>query len=161
MKKCNFNSTKEEETNLNTWRTGNKSQYTKSRKQERRRTRTLKEKSRLILTLHFISLTQLVAWSQDAQGNIFGILLNHTKIRLYLPCTNWFGTANGRCPFAAPNQWKCMVNTIWFGFDLIKFRKYFSVYSVRSQRVQTRAPEPQCHLKHIFLIPILFEMPIQ
>ena len=29
---------------------------------------------------------------------------NRTQIRLYLPCTDWFGPANGHCPFAVPNQ---------------------------------------------------------
>ena len=57
------------------------------------------------------------------QRNLFQIALNQTQIRLYLPCTDWFGTANRRSPFAIPNQSCCMVNTIWFGFDLIRFKK--------------------------------------
>ena len=32
------------------------------------------------------------------------ILLNQTKIRLYFPFSNWFGTTNGQCPSAVPNQ---------------------------------------------------------
>ena len=32
------------------------------------------------------------------------ILSNQTEIRLNLPCTDWFGTANGHRPFAVPNQ---------------------------------------------------------
>ena len=37
----------------------------------------------------------------------------------------WFGTKRTR-PFVFQINWK-MVNTIWFRFDLIRFRKYFSV----------------------------------
>ena len=33
----------------------------------------------------------------------FQILLNHTEIRLHLPCTDCFGTANGQYPFVDPN----------------------------------------------------------
>ena len=29
--------------------------------------------------------------------NLFQILLNQTEIRLYLPCTDWFGIANVQC----------------------------------------------------------------
>ena len=49
------------------------------------------------------------------QRNIFRILLYHTEIRLYLPCTDWFGTANG-CPFAVPNHsenGKNNLNLVW------------------------------------------------
>ena len=38
-----------------------------------------------------------------AQRNIFEIILNQPEIRLYLPCTDWFGTANRQCPLAVPN----------------------------------------------------------
>ena len=41
-----------------------------------------------------------------SQGNLFEILLNETEIRLYLPCTDWFGTANGHRSFDVPNQLK-------------------------------------------------------
>ena len=40
----------------------------------------------------------------DKPRNLFQILLNQTEIRLYLPCTHRFGTANGQRPFAVPNQ---------------------------------------------------------
>ena len=51
------------------------------------------------------------------QRKLFGILLNQTEIRLYLPCTDWFGTANGQCPFAVPNQsenGKYNLVSVWF-----------------------------------------------
>ena len=35
---------------------------------------------------------------------IFKTLLNQTEIRLYLPCTDLFGTANEQRPFAVSNQ---------------------------------------------------------
>ena len=45
------------------------------------------------------------AWRENfTQRNLFEILSNQTEIRLYLPFSDWFGTANGQCPFAAPNQ---------------------------------------------------------
>ena len=43
-------------------------------------------------------------WKNYILRNIFEILLNQTEIRLYLPFSDWFGTANGRCLFAVPNQ---------------------------------------------------------
>ena len=36
--------------------------------------------------------------------DILEILMNQTEIRLYLPFSDWFRTANGHCPFAVPNQ---------------------------------------------------------
>ena len=32
------------------------------------------------------------------------ILLNQPEIRLYLPFSDWFETANGQCPFTVQNQ---------------------------------------------------------
>ena len=58
------------------------------------------------------------------QRNVFWILLNHPEIRLYSPCNDWFGTANGRS-FGSKSIEEN--STIWFGFDLIRFRKDFSV----------------------------------
>ena len=52
------------------------------------------------------------------QRSLFEILLNQTEIRLYLPCTNWFGTKRTSVWFQIN---KIMVNTIWFRFDLIRF----------------------------------------
>ena len=42
--------------------------------------------------------------SDYTQRNLFEILWNEPEIRFYLPCTDWFGTANGQCPFVVPNQ---------------------------------------------------------
>ena len=44
---------------------------------------------------------------------------------MYLPYSDWFGTANGRSPFAVPNQSRKTVNTIRFRVDLIRFGKDF------------------------------------
>ena len=54
---------------------------------------------------------------------------------MYLPFSNWCGTANGHCPLEQQTNTvrllfqinRCMVNTIWFRFDLMRFRKHFSV----------------------------------
>ena len=55
--------------------------------------------------------------------NIFEILLNRPEIRLYLPCTDWFG-------FKRTSVWiqiyQKMVNTIWYRVDFIWFQKDFS-----------------------------------
>ena len=61
------------------------------------------------------------------QRNIFEILSNQTEIRLYLPYNDWFGTKRTSVLFQIN---LCMANTIWFRFDLIRFRKYFSVCRV-------------------------------
>ena len=67
--------------------------------------------------------------------NILEILSNQTEIRLYLPRTDSFGTKQ------TPSVWfqinRCTVNTIWFWFDLIRFRKDFS----GSYRVNSRTLE--------------------
>ena len=60
------------------------------------------------------------------QRNIFEILLKQTEIRLYLSCTDWFGTANGRVRLLFQLNWK-LVKTFWFKFDEIRFWKDFSV----------------------------------
>ena len=46
----------------------------------------------------------LSTWKNYAQRNLFEILIDQIEIRLYLPFFDWFGTANGQCPFAIPNQ---------------------------------------------------------
>ena len=58
------------------------------------------------------------------QRNLFEILLNRTQITLYLPFSDWFGTR--RKSVWCQINWK-IVNTIWFRFDIIRFRKDFSV----------------------------------
>ena len=50
------------------------------------------------------------------QRNLSEMLLNQIEIRLYLPCTDWFWTANGRL-FAVPNQLgngKYNLISVWF-----------------------------------------------
>ena len=70
--------------------------------------------------------------------NIFEILFNPTEIRLYLPLSDWFGTANGQINASVCFQInRCMVNTIWFRFDLMIFGKYFSVSVVSRYAVRT------------------------
>ena len=59
------------------------------------------------------------------QRNLFEILLWQTKIRLYLPFFDWCGTKRTSVWFKIN---RCMVNTIWFRFDLTRFGKYFSMY---------------------------------
>ena len=64
--------------------------------------------------------------SQSAytQRNLFGSLLNETEIRLYLPFSDWFGAKRTSVWFKSNRK---TVNTIRFQFDLLRFRKDFSV----------------------------------
>ena len=57
-----------------------------------------------------------------AQRNLFWILLNQTKIRVYLPFSDRFRTKRTSVVFRINRK---KVNTIWFRFDLTRFRKYF------------------------------------
>jgi len=58
----------------------------------------------------------------------FRNLINSNRNQIVFSIFNdWFGIANGHCPFVVPNQSRKMVNTIWFRFDSIRFRKDFSV----------------------------------
>ena len=59
------------------------------------------------------------------QRIFFEILINQTEIRLYLPLSDWFGSKRTEVRFQIN---RCMLNTIWFRFDLIRFRKDFSVF---------------------------------
>ena len=46
-----------------------------------------------ILMWNFVSVYVIITCqSQHTQWNLFRILLNQTEIRLYIPCTDWFGT---------------------------------------------------------------------
>ena len=58
------------------------------------------------------------------QRNLFEILLNQPKIRLYLPFSSWFRSK--RTSVWIKINWK-MANTIWFRVDFIRFLKDFSV----------------------------------
>ena len=49
-------------------------------------------------------------FSSYTEKYIFEILLNQTEIRLYLPCTDWFRTANGQCPLHG----KYNLISVWF-----------------------------------------------
>ena len=60
--------------------------------------------------------------------NIFQILLNRTELRLYLPFSDWFETKRTSVWFQIDRK---IVNTIWYRFDLIRSRKYFSACGVR------------------------------
>ena len=55
---------------------------------------------------------------------LFQVLLNQTEIRLYVTCTDWFGTKRTSVWIQINRK---MVDTIWFRVDLIRFRKDFSV----------------------------------
>ena len=61
----------------------------------------------------------------------FKILLNQTEIRLYFPFFDWLGTKRTSVYLQMNRK---MVYTIWFRFDLIKFRKDFSVCSDDEQQ---------------------------
>ena len=52
--------------------------------------------------------------NKNPQRNLFEILLNLTEIRLYLPFSDWFETANEHCPFVVSNQSEnSKYNRIW------------------------------------------------
>ena len=59
------------------------------------------------------------------QRNLFGILLNQTEIRLYVPVSDWFGTK--RTPFGAKSIGKWQIQsdfgliTIWFPYTKRNF----------------------------------------
>ena len=58
------------------------------------------------------------------QRNIFEISLNQIKEKLYSPFSDWFETKRNAVWFQINRK---MVNIIWFHFDLVRFRKVFSV----------------------------------
>ena len=89
--------------------------------------------------------------NSTTQKNIFENLSNQTEIRLYLPCTDWVGTANEHCPFAVPNQsenGKYNLISVWFN----KISKTFlCVYN--SQEAAIEAPlKPRKHHSNIVLM---------
>ena len=57
------------------------------------------------------------------QRYVFEILLNQTKIRLYLPFFDWFVTADGHCPLAVPNQ--STHTTVYIKWNGTKRRQFF------------------------------------
>ena len=81
-----------------------------------------------IILLRSSARTDRAGISACTLRNLFGILLNQPKIRLYLP----FSLID------LEQQSRKMVNTIWFGFDLIRFRKYFSVCTCSSVKPSER-----------------------
>ena len=73
------------------------------------------------------------------QRSLFQILLNETEIGLYLPCTDWFRTKRTLSVCCSKSIGTAIqsigtANTTWFQFDLIRIRKYFSVYSTVHQK---------------------------
>ena len=63
------------------------------------------------------------------QRNIFQILFNQPEIKLYLPCTDWFGTKRTSVWIKINRK---MVNTTWFRVNLIRFlKKCLCVYWAR------------------------------
>ena len=70
------------------------------------------------------------------QRNIFEILLNQIEIRLCLAFYDRFGTK-------WMSDWlqinRKMVNTIWYRFDMIRFRKDFSVCTYIQKRLYSGA----------------------
>ena len=73
--------------------------------------------------------------------NLFQILSNQTKIRLYLPFSDWFGPKQTSVWFQINQK---MVNKIWFQFDFIIFRKDFSV-------CRWKYPDRPVQVSHVFL----------
>ena len=62
-------------------------------------------------------IKKLISAFPNTQRFFFEILLSETEIRLYLPCSDWFGTANRHCPFTVTNQsenGKYNLISVWF-----------------------------------------------
>ena len=75
-------------------------------------------------TPNYTSQRADVNLSSHTKWIVFEILLNYTKIRLYLPFSDWFGSKQTSFWFQINLK---MVNTIGFQFDLLRFRKYLSL----------------------------------
>ena len=71
------------------------------------------------------------------QRNISKILLHQIKIRLCLPFSGWFGTKRASTLFQINRK---MVYTIWFQFDLMRFRKDFPVCTVYTREKCNSVP---------------------
>ena len=69
-----------------------------------------------------------VMWVLYTQIIIFEFLFKQPRIRLYLSFSDWFGTKRTSVWFQINRK---MINTIWFRFDLIRFRKDLSVCTVQ------------------------------
>ena len=71
------------------------------------------------VTWYLSSSNRVIVYTE----NLFEILLNQPDIRLYLPFSDWFGTANWQCPFTVPN-WSenSKYNLISCWFDKISKR---------------------------------------
>ena len=82
------------------------------------------------------------------QRNLFEILLKETEIRLYLPFSDWFGTERMLVWFHINLK---VVNKIWFRFDLIRPRKYFSVCSKKDMLKMFFQSWVFTHFLHVFL----------
>ena len=77
-----------------------------------------------LAAIHYNAYTQWI---------FFEIILNKTEIGLYLPFSDWFGTKRTSVWFKINQK---MLNTIWFQFDLIRFRKDFSVHASWQEKWQ-------------------------
>ena len=84
--------------------------------------RTIHKSPKMAHLCSHISFSRLLIYTQR---NLFEILLNQTKIRLYLPYIDWFRTKRTSLWFQINQE---MVNTIWFRFDLIIFRKDLQIF---------------------------------
>ena len=86
-----------------------------------------------IFVIKYIS--SLAVWRHYIPRNFFKILLNQTEIRLYLPCTGWFGSKRMSVWIQINRK---MVDTTWFRFDLIRFCENFAVCSWKRARIFRR-----------------------
>ena len=78
--------------------------------------------------IRYLTFCHAVNDSLYTQRNLVEILLNQPKIRLYLSFSDWFGPKPTSVWFQSN---RCMVNTIWFQFNLIRFQKDSSVCTQR------------------------------
>ena len=83
----------------------------------------LSESSKLLFSTSRALCYYLVI-NVHTQRNIFQILLNQPEIRLHFSFSDWFGTKRKPICFHINRK---MMNTILFWFDLIRFRKDFSL----------------------------------
>ena len=72
---------------------------------------------------------------------IFSKLIKSNRNQIVFAIFRLIRNSKRTCPFDVPNKSEKMVNTIWFQFDLIRFRKYFLIrkdFSVCSHASESR-----------------------
>ena len=78
----------------------------------------------LLLVQKLFQQSELLENIHTHTEKFFWILLNQSKIRLYLPFSDWFGSKRNSVWIQFNRK---MVNAIWFPVDFTKLKKYSHV----------------------------------